>query len=77
MCSGCRGVLGVFLLAVGWVLAAPGCGAALPSAGADPVPDSGGEEPPILGLTGAVIPLGLAVLSGPDSKPGRVANRAR
>jgi hypothetical protein len=24
------------------VLAAPGCGAALPSAGADPVPDSGG-----------------------------------
>ena len=26
--SGCRGVLGVFLLAVGWVLAAPGCGAA-------------------------------------------------
>jgi hypothetical protein len=32
---------------VGWVLAAPGYGAALPSAGADPVADSGGEEPPI------------------------------
>ena len=26
-----------FFLAVGWVLAAPGCGAALPSQGADPV----------------------------------------
>jgi len=29
-CSGRRGVPGVFLLAVGWVLAASGCGAALP-----------------------------------------------
>jgi hypothetical protein len=28
------GVLGAFSLAVGWVLAAPVCGAALPSAGA-------------------------------------------
>jgi hypothetical protein len=29
--SGCRGVLRIFSLAVGLVLAAPGCGAALPS----------------------------------------------
>jgi hypothetical protein len=35
--------------------------------GADPVPDSGGEEPPILGLTGAVIQVRLAALSGSDS----------
>ena len=48
-------VLGVFLLAVGLGLAAPGCGAALPSPGADPVPDSGGEEPPIFALIWAVI----------------------
>jgi hypothetical protein len=35
------GVLRVSLLAVGWVLTAPMYGAALPSAGADPDPDSG------------------------------------
>jgi hypothetical protein len=33
--SGCRGVLEVFLLGAGLVLAAPVCGAALPSLPAD------------------------------------------
>jgi hypothetical protein len=54
-----RSALRVFLLAVGLGLAAPGCGAALPSAGADSVPDSGGEEPPIR----ALIRVGLAARS--------------
>ena len=70
-------VIRVFLLAVGLGLAAPGCGAALPFAGADPVPDSGGEEPPIR----ALIQVRLAALSGPDSAtdslPGSVAILAR
>jgi len=48
-----RGVLRVFHLAVGLVLAAPICGAALPSA----VPIR------------AVIRVGLAALSGPDPPP--------
>lgn len=57
------GVLGVFLLAVGLVLAAPGCGAALPSAGADPFLILGCSCPPIR----AVIRVRLAALSAPDS----------
>jgi hypothetical protein len=46
--EGLRARDGVFSLAAGvgsW--AAPICGAASPFAGADPVPESGGEEPPI------------------------------
>jgi hypothetical protein len=60
---------------VGLGLAAPGCGAALPSAGADPVPDSGGEEPPIRVL----IRVGLAALSGvvPAADPDRGVWRIR
>ena len=55
----------VFLLAVGLVLAAPGCGAALPSAGADPVPIPGCHGGPIRAVD-PLIRVRLAVLSGAD-----------
>ncbi len=48
------------------VMAAPGCGAALPSAGCRSVPDSGGEEPPIRALIQVGL-AGLAARSRPDS----------
>ena len=61
--SGCRGVLEVFLLAAGLVLAAPGCGAALPIHAADPFLIPGCPGPPIR----ALIQVRLAALSDPDS----------
>ena len=47
---------------MGLGLAAPGCGAALPSAGADPFLIAGCPGLPIR----AVVPVRLAALSGPD-----------
>jgi hypothetical protein len=52
---------------------APMCGAALPSAGADPRCGVDLEEPPIR----AVIQVRLAMLSGADSRPVSVVNPAR
>jgi len=66
---GWRGLLEVFLLAVRlgcW----PRRGVARPCRLRVPIRSCfRGEEPLILGLTGAVIPVGLAVLSGLDSCP--------
>jgi len=58
------------------VLAAPGCGAALPSCAADPVPDSGCPSPPIRALILMLLAAGSVILRCSSCRASSESNAA-